>query len=121
MEIRAIEPFLDYFESIRGRTRRVIGCIPPERFEWTYAHGKFTFGALHAEAMAIFRTLTPEALSGKCLTPAGGSITVWKWLRAMVEHEVHHRGQIYLMLGLLGVRTPPLYGLTEEEVRARSA
>ena len=37
----------------------------------------------------------------------------------MVEHEVHHRGQIYLMLGMLGVETPPLYGLTEEEVRER--
>ena len=40
---------------------------------------------------------------------------------AMVEHEVHHRGQIYLMLNMLEVSTPPLYGLTSEEVRARSA
>jgi len=39
----------------------------------------------------------------------------------MVEHEAHHRGQLYLMLGLLGVPTPPIFGLTEEEVRARSA
>ena len=38
----------------------------------------------------------------------------------MVEHEAHHRGQIYLMLGMLGVPTPPLYGLTEEQVRERS-
>ena len=39
----------------------------------------------------------------------------------MFEHEAHHRGQIYMMLGLRGVQTPPLYGLTEEEVVARSA
>jgi uncharacterized damage-inducible protein DinB len=38
----------------------------------------------------------------------------------MVEHEVHHRGQIYLMLNMLEVPTPPLFGLTSEEVRARS-
>jgi uncharacterized damage-inducible protein DinB len=38
----------------------------------------------------------------------------------MVEHEVHHRGQIYLMLNLLQVPTPPIFGLTEEEVHARS-
>ena len=57
----------------------------------------------------------------KCTTPAGIPMTTWKWLRAMVEHEVHHRGQIYLMLGMLGVETPPLYGLTEEEVRERSS
>jgi uncharacterized damage-inducible protein DinB len=39
----------------------------------------------------------------------------------MCEHEVHHRGQIYLMLGLLEVATPPLFGLTSEEVRERSS
>ena len=50
----------------------------------------------------------------------GASLATWKWLRAMVEHEIHHRGQIYLMLGLIGVPTPPLYGLTSEEVRDRS-
>jgi uncharacterized damage-inducible protein DinB len=38
----------------------------------------------------------------------------------MVEHEIHHRGQIYLHLAQLGVPTPPLYGLTSEEVLVRS-
>ena len=38
----------------------------------------------------------------------------------MVEHEVHHRGQLYLMLGMIGVKTAPLYGLTEEQLRERS-
>ena len=52
---------------------------------------------------------------------AGVPITKWKWLRAMVEHEIHHRGQLYLYLGLLGVTTPPLYGLTSEEVFENSA
>jgi uncharacterized damage-inducible protein DinB len=74
----------------------------------------------HAESLSIFRALTPEQLAGKCTTPAGTPITTKKWLRAMVEHEAHHRGQLYLMLGLLGVPTPPIFGLTEEEVRARS-
>lgn len=43
-----------------------------------------------------------------------------KWLRAMIEHEAHHRGQLYLMLRLIGVSPPPLFGLTSEQVRARS-
>jgi uncharacterized damage-inducible protein DinB len=38
----------------------------------------------------------------------------------MVEHEVHHRSQIYVYLGMLGIQTPPIYGLTSEEVRERS-
>ncbi len=75
---------------------------------------------MHAESVEIFSRLSEEQLKMKCVTPAGASITVWKWLRAMVEHEVHHRGQIYFMLGMLGVATPPLYGLTSEEVRANS-
>lgn len=75
---------------------------------------------LHEESMLIFGSLTAEQLAASCVTPGGASLPVWKWLRAMVEHEVHHRGQLYLMLGMIGVRTPPLYGLTSEEVRARS-
>jgi uncharacterized damage-inducible protein DinB len=75
---------------------------------------------LHGESMEIFRHLTDENLQQKCVTPGGASISVWKWMRAMVEHEAHHRGQIYLYLAMLGVKTPPLYGLTEEEVQARS-
>ena len=75
---------------------------------------------LHGESMEIFARLTDNDLQKKCTTPGGGDITVWKWLRSMVEHEVHHRGQIYLYLGMLDIPTPPLYGLTSEEVRARS-
>jgi uncharacterized damage-inducible protein DinB len=75
---------------------------------------------MHEESVAIFSLLTPDALVRACTTPGGARLPVWKWLRAMVEHEVHHRGQIYIMLGMLGVSTPPLFGLTSEEVRARS-
>ena len=75
---------------------------------------------MHAESMEIFGRLSDDDLQNKCTTPGGIAITTWKWLRSMVEHEVHHRAQIYLMLGILGVETPPLYGLTSEEVRARS-
>jgi len=75
---------------------------------------------MHAESMSIFNALSPEDLESKCTTPAGTPITVWKWLRAMIEHEVHHRAQIYLMLSMIGVATPPLFGLTSEEVRAKS-
>ncbi len=164
MEITSAGPFATYWAGVRGRTRRVVEVIPPERIEWTPAAGRWTLGDLvrhlagierdmyaenvqgyptrygghgrelaegkdavlayldrkHAESLGIFRALTPDQLESKCQTPAGTPITTWKWLRAMVEHESHHRGQLYLMLGLLGVATPPIFGLTEEEVKARS-
>jgi len=74
----------------------------------------------HAESMAIFRTLTDADLELLCETPAGAKLPVGKWLRLMIEHEIHHRGQLYMALGILGVDTPPIYGLTSEEVRSKS-
>lgn len=79
------------------------------------------YDTLHGEARELFAALTPAEWAGKVVTPAGIPITTWKWLRAMVEHEVHHRGQIYFTLGLLGVPTPPLYGLTEPELLSKSS
>jgi uncharacterized damage-inducible protein DinB len=74
---------------------------------------------LHAESTNIFSKLTDASLQQKCINVGGMEITRWKWLRSMIEHEIHHRGQLYLYLGLLGVPAPPLYGLTSQEVRAR--
>jgi uncharacterized damage-inducible protein DinB len=165
MEIRSVSQFLEYWGSLRGRTRRVVACIPPDRLEWTHRIGSFTLGDLVRHLATIERYMYAETVAGrpsryqgcgrdladgyeavlkyldrmdqesrdiigmlsdadllrKCQTPAGVEITTWKWLRAMCEHEVHHRAQIYLMLGMLAVATPPLFGLTSEEVRARSA
>src|SRR5205814_10613287 len=78
------------------------------------------YNRLHDESRMLFAQLTAARLAEKCRTPADTPISVGKWLRAMIEHEAHHRGQIYLMLGIRGVATQPLYGLTSEEVRARS-
>lgn len=75
---------------------------------------------MHEEAMREFRALTPDLLNAKVETPAGARLTAWRWLRLMPEHEIHHRGQLYTMLGMLDVAVPPLYGLTAADVQARS-
>ncbi|MFZ0477860.1 MAG: DinB family protein [Terriglobales bacterium] len=75
---------------------------------------------LHQEDVAVLSAFCPDDLARKCTTPDGGAIATWKWLRAMIEHEAHHRGQIYMYLAILDVPTPPLYGLTSEQVRERS-
>ena len=153
-----------YIDRTRERTMRVVAVVPPDRVDWTYKEGKFTFGDLmrhlasierwmfaenaalrpsrypghgrelaasydeivdymkrmHAESMQIFNALTDEDLTRKCMTPGGVELRVGKWLRSMTEHEAHHRGQIYLYCSMLDIPTPPLYGLTEEEVARRS-
>ncbi|HEY7111981.1 MAG TPA: DinB family protein [Thermoanaerobaculia bacterium] len=164
MDLTHAAPFLEYWEKVRGRTRRVVERIPEEHLEWSWEPGRFTLGdyvrhlagierwmyaenamrrpsrypghgrelasglpavrdyfeRLHAESMAIFRGLSDADFAARCVTPGGAEIGVGKWLRLMAEHEIHHRGQIYLSLAMRGVETPPLYGLTSEEVRAKS-
>jgi len=77
------------------------------------------FDRLHEESLEQFRALTPAMLEAKCLTPAGVPLTTWKWLRMMAEHEIHHRGQLYTMLSVLNVPTPPIYGMTASQVQQR--
>jgi uncharacterized damage-inducible protein DinB len=164
VEVRTVAAFVDYWDKVRGRTLRVVDCIPADRIEWTWQPGKFTLGdtvrhlaaierymyaenaarrpsrypghgrelaegleavrayleRCHAETRDILGALTDADLQEKCVTPGGASLSVGKWLRLMVEHEIHHRGQLYMALGLLGVPTPPIYGLTSEQVRERS-
>jgi uncharacterized damage-inducible protein DinB len=107
-----------FAENVNGRQSRYAGCGTDVA---SGLDGVLEYlEQMHEQATALFAALTPADLQRKCETPGGISITSWKWLRSMAEHEIHHRGQIYLMLGLLGVETPPLYGLTAEEVQARS-
>jgi uncharacterized damage-inducible protein DinB len=107
-----------YAETVAGRPSRYQGCGRDlaDGYDAVLAF----LDRLDAESREIIGALTDEDLQRKCQTPAGVAITTWKWLRAMAEHEAHHRGQIYLMLNMLEVPTPALYGLTSEEVRARS-
>ncbi len=115
--IAGIERWL-YAENAAGRPSQYRGCGVDIAEGWpaTLAY----FDEMHRQSVEIFSTLSPADLQAKIQTPAGAPITRWKWLRALVEHEIHHRGQIYLYLNMLGVETPPLYGLTAEEVAALS-
>lgn len=113
----AIERYM-YAENVQGKPSRYKGC--GVNMADGYEAVLEFFETTHRESMAIFRLLTDEDMTGKCETPGGAKITVWKWLRLMAEHEIHHRGQLYTYLGVLGIKTPPVYGLTSEEVVERS-
>lgn len=115
--IACLERYM-YAETVSGRKSSYHGCS--SSIASGYKNVVQLFNALHYESITIFKSLSDEDLHRKCISPAGNSITVWKWLRAMVEHEVHHRGQLYIYLGLLGIPTPPIFGLTAEEVEAAS-
>lgn len=107
-----------YAENAQGKPSVYRGC--GKDYGSTYAEVVKFMDDTHAESMEIFYALSEEQINSKCVTPGGTAITVWKWLRLMAEHEIHHRGQIYLYLSLLGNDVPALYGLTSEEVAERA-
>ena len=72
---------------------------------------------VHGESTQMLAELTDDQLAQKCQSADGSPITTWKLLRSMLEHEIHHRGELYAYLGLIGVNVPPLYGLTSEQLR----
>ncbi len=108
-----------FAENVQGKPSRYQGC--GRELADGYENVVKYVEQMHRESVDIFSRLTESHLNRKCETVGGAAITTWKWLRSMLEHEIHHRGQIYLYLAMLGVPTPPLYGLTSEEVRERSA
>ena len=107
-----------YAEVISGKPSTYHGC--GKELADGYEEVMTFYQQLRKESMAIFSHLSDEDLQKKCMTPAGVTITAWKWLRAMIEHEIHHRGQLYTTLGLMGIATPPIFGLTAEDVQKRS-
>jgi uncharacterized damage-inducible protein DinB len=116
--LAGIERYM-YAETVNGRPSRYAGHSKDLATGLAATRGYYD--ALHEESRSLFGQLSDARLLERCVTPAGSPITVGKWLRAMLEHEAHHRGQLYFILGLRGVATPPIYGLTAEQVQARSA
>lgn len=103
-----------YAENAQFKPSKYAGC--GVEYAEGYENVISYYHAMHKESMDIFSKLTSEDVEKKCKTPAGIEITLWKWLRAMIEHESHHRGQLYLYLGALDIETPPMFGLTSEQV-----
>jgi uncharacterized damage-inducible protein DinB len=70
------------------------------------------FDASHEEQVKRVAALTPEQLA-EIVTPFGekaGPMPRQVVLQALHEHEIHHRGQLYTYLRILGCEVPPLFG-----------
>ncbi|WP_142682756.1 DinB family protein [Chitinophaga polysaccharea] len=115
--IATIERYM-FAETIAGRKSAYQGC--GKELADGYDNVLSFFNELHQQSLDIFRRLSDEDLQRKCTTPGNIEMRIWKWMRFMVEHEIHHRGELYIYLNLLGVKTPPMYGLTSEQVAQNS-
>lgn len=75
------------------------------------------FDEMHRQSMEIFSSLKDEDLTKKIHALNGREIDMGSFLRALVVHEIHHRGALCIYLNMLGIKTPPVLGLNEEQVR----
>jgi uncharacterized damage-inducible protein DinB len=115
--LAAIERWM-FAETLAGRPSAYHGC--GKELADGYDNVMNYYRDLRSQSREIILQLGDDGLQRKCLTPGGAEITAWKWLRSLIEHEIHHRGELYIYLNLIGVRTPPMFGLTAEEVQKAS-
>lgn len=74
------------------------------------------FNEMHAQTIEILTSIKDESLKMKIKSLDGTEIELGNFLRALVVHEIHHRAALCIYLNLLGVVTPPIIGLMEEQV-----
>lgn len=74
------------------------------------------FNEMHSQSIEIFKSISDESLKRKIKSLDGKEIELGNFLRALILHETHHRAALCIYLNLLGVVTPPILGLMEEQV-----
>jgi uncharacterized damage-inducible protein DinB len=74
----------------------------------------------HASEMARLATVPDARLEEPIRDLEGQTMRLWRFLMAMVEHEVHHRSQLDCWLAAAGAAPPQLYGYRMEDVVARA-
>ena len=60
------------------------------------------FADVHGRTIVYLMGVTDEALLSEIETPWGARMQQAEMLMHVLEHELHHRGELSLMLGLLG-------------------
>jgi len=61
---------------------------------------------VHARTVAFLDTLDEADLDREIEAPWGKRFSLRWIVWHVLEHEIHHRGELYLMLGLLGLEAP---------------
>jgi uncharacterized damage-inducible protein DinB len=69
------------------------------------------FDTSHTAGVAKIASLTPEQMNDM-VAPFGPEKAMPRafLMQVMLEHEIHHRGQLYTYLRILGCECPPLFG-----------
>ena len=103
-----------FMETIRGNKPGYKGC--DKELADGYENVLQYFHDMHWQSIDVLSSLSDEDLLKEVKTLDGKTAKAGNFLRALIVHEVHHRGALCIYLNLLGVKTPPVIGLMEEQV-----
>jgi uncharacterized damage-inducible protein DinB len=67
---------------------------------------KALLSQVHVRTVAFLETVDVTELDRTHEMPWGGRLSLCWVIWHVLEHEIHHRGEIYLMLGLMGLDAP---------------
>lgn len=85
--------------------RQVLDEFPPEYDPQRYTTletVKSLLASVHAQTIKYLQKLETEDLEKEILAPWGATYQQFEMIGHMIEHEIHHRGELSLILGLLG-------------------
>lgn len=74
------------------------------------------FNNMHEQSIEIIKSLSDPDLARKVKSLDGKEVEIASLLRALVVHEIHHRGAMCIYLNILGLKTPPILGFSEQQV-----
>jgi uncharacterized damage-inducible protein DinB len=69
---------------------------------------KFALADVHQKTLAFLDSLTVADLERKFTSPSGNQHSLYWIIWHVIDHECHHRGELYLCLGMLGIEGPDL-------------
>lgn len=111
--IAAIERNL-FAEVILGNKVNYTGC--GKELAEHYTDIIHYLNKMHSESMKIFSALNDADLIRKIKSANGSETSISNFLRALIVHEIHHRGALCIYLNLIDIKTPPVLGLTAEQI-----
>ena len=100
---------------VEDRFTTDLDLVPSEAWPATRAR----LDEWHGVEMARLRAVPDARLREKVSDLEGGTVSAWRFLMAMVEHEIHHRSQLDAWLALAGTEPPQIYGYRMEDVVAK--
>jgi uncharacterized damage-inducible protein DinB len=114
-------------QHLTGAERFFVTKVAEDRFtadlepvtgeEWAATRERLE--TVHRAEMARLAAVPDARLAEPVEDLDGGRIRAWRFLMAMVEHEIHHRSQLDCWLALAGAEPPQIYGYSMEQVVAK--